>query len=116
MRRTIWIILLVILLVFALNQNAIEPEMFTGTWYSTENGNVYCFQNGIIEQIQPVKTPNIDGAYCFARNKIALYVSDLDGIDTVQTLYLASRNGTDILSMDPKGQEKAYFSRNNENI
>jgi len=111
MRRMLWIIFIFILLTIGLNQDAFIPDRFTGVWYSTECEKAFLFQNGIIEQIYPTSTPNVDGAYCFTRNTITLYISDLDSLDTVSELYWSNRSGNDTLSGAPNRQARVYLAR-----
>ena len=109
-RYAIWIIPLICLLIFSFNCTALAPERFTGFWYSSTDAKLYHFQDGIIEQILPCTTPYIDGAYCFTRNTITLYVTGIDDINNVKTLYWVSETDGDTLCADPKA-DTVYFSR-----
>ena len=110
-RYTLGIILFFLFLVLLLSRDAITPEHFTGLWYCIEDAGVYQFQDGIIEQIKPFSTPIMDGAYCFSRNTITLFVRDTQNLNTVKTLYWISEKNNDYLCEDPDGKGTIYFSR-----
>ena len=99
-------ILFCILLLLFFCSNAIVPEHYIGTWSTSDRSHTYYFENGIIEQIYPTETAQIDGAYIFSRNSITLFISDHDGLNTVQELYWEQYKDQSILCDKPYGRDK----------
>lgn len=108
-RPVLWILVLCLLLTWALSRNAISPERFTGVWYSTQSTAAYDFREGIIERLET--STIIDGAYSFTGSSITLFVTDLEGLDTVTTLYWISDKNGDFLCATPDGSGTIYFAR-----
>ena len=107
-RPVLWILPVFLLLSWSLSRKAISPEHFTGIWYST-GGDAYRFQEGIIHRTGSDSA--MDGAYAFAADSITLFVTELEDLGTVTTLYRISGDDGDLLCSTPGGSGTVYFSR-----
>lgn len=103
-----------LLLGLLLNRNVVIADRYTGIWYTDER--VYLFREGIIEQILPEETSQIDGAYIFTKNTITLFVTDLEGLKTVKELHWQHDNGNVFLFENAAGIQTIYFYREPKQI
>jgi hypothetical protein len=90
-----WLLLgfavIAVVLIAFLGQPAVDPEDFTGEWYSTDGQNIYRFQNGIIHcdkhNISLADDSIFSGAYIFSGKSVVLFTMGIEGIETEQKLY-----------------------------
>ena len=93
--RRLAVFCIVIILLFILvgfSQTAIDPEDFSGEWYSSDKQNVYIFQEGLIYCSQyPIALSDsafISGAYFHCDDSIILFAAGIPGLETEKELYL----------------------------
>lgn len=120
MRRSaiICIVILICVLIVGLSQTAVDPEDFTGEWYSAEDQSLYFFQEGLIYSSKhPIglsaKEP-ISGAYSYCKNTIFLFAVGMDGLEKERELYLIQHNDSSYLCENEDGSGKTYFIRYNK--
>lgn len=110
------VLILVLIVALFLFSTVVAPERFTGEWYSSEDGSLYLFQEGIIacaDHSVPVSDEEtFSGAYRFGKNSIAIFVISADGPGEVKELYWEHTKGGDILCENEDGTGKIYFYRN----
>lgn len=98
-----------------LAQPAVDPEDFTGEWYSATGQHIYLFQNGIIHCEQhSAALPDgstFSGAYAFSGKSIALFAMGVDGLETVKELYLVQNKEGSLLCDHADGSGTIYFVR-----
>ena len=85
---------LIILTAALLSRSALDPGRFTGTWYDAQTGEGYLFREGII---QKPEEEVLRGAYSFTRSSITLFLTEREGLDTVQTLRWQSGKDGEVL-------------------
>lgn len=104
----------------ALNAKILDPKDFTGAWYRAGDGMLYIFEDGIIEcsdkEIIVLDNAVFSGAYCFAKDKAAIFVADDNGAGEVIELYLVHGLDGDILCENRDGEEVVWFCRNESSI
>lgn len=115
MKRTVlWVVILMPLVIVGLNQKILDSSRFSGIWYTAE-GEEYLFHQGIISRnnISNFSDPDyqISGAYTFSRNSIALFLTEFEPLNSVQTLYWLPSEEGDTLCEDPFGRGSTYFFR-----
>ena len=117
MRRwlSLGIITILLLVLCLLGRTAIDPEDFTGEWYSPQDQTVYRFREGIIDcpkrSIPLSDGEGFSGAYAFSRDSIVLFTVGEQGTGQVLELYLIE-NGKESLLCDRKdGSGAIYFAR-----
>lgn len=107
-------VITVVIAVF-LGQTAVDPEDFTGDWYSASGQRIYRFHNGIIscedDPVQLSDNNTISGAYIFAGKKVSLFVMGVDGLETVTELYLVEHKEESFLCDKADGTGEIYFIR-----
>ncbi len=110
------IMVLVLAGICCLFRTALEPEAFTGVWYSAEDGSAYVFQGGIIrcqEHHVPVSDDTIfSGSYSFSADSIALFAVGVEGLEQVREIYLIRSWRGDRLCENRDGSGTVYFYRN----
>ena len=101
-----------------LGQPAIDPEDFTGEWYSADGQHIYLFQNGIIQCQQHYAElsdgSTFSGAYSFSGKSVALFAMGIDGLENVKELYLIENKEESLLCENADGTGTIYFVRLNE--
>lgn len=109
------ICILLLTIALGLSRPVIDPARFTGKWYSSSDGNLYLFQEGIIQCADHyVLTPEgekVSGAYTFGSDTIAVFAMGIDGLDMVSQLYLIRGQKGDALCDRPDGSGSVYFYR-----
>lgn len=115
-RVTLWcIIFSILLIIVGLCQTAINPNAFTGQWYSSADQSIYVFQNGLITcNKHDVTTPemaSISGAYTYCKDSIYLFVNGIEGLETEKELYLVHKGEGSFLFENKDGTGKFYFVR-----
>ena len=110
--------IIAVALIAFLGQPAIDPEDFTGDWYSVDGQHVYRFRNGIIhcEQhfVELGDGSSFSGAYSFSGKSIQLFAIGVDGLESQKELYLVEHKEESLLSDRPDGKGAIYFVRHNE--
>ena len=100
-----------------LGQTAVDPEDFSGEWYSASGQQIYRFHNGIIYCDQYFVTlsdgSRISGAYSFSGNSVSLFALGIDGLESVKDLYLVENKDESFLCERKDGPGKIYFARHN---
>lgn len=101
-----------------LGQPAVDPEDFTGEWYSVDGQNIYLFQDGIIQckehSVALADGSIISGAYTFSGKTAAVFAIGVDGLETVRELYLVEHKEETLLCENADGTGTIYFVRHNE--
>lgn len=101
-----------------LGQPAIDPENFTGEWYSADGQHIYLFHNGIIQCRQHYAElsdgSTFSGAYSFSGKSVALFAMGIDGLENVKELYLIENKEESLLCENADGTGTIYFVRLNE--
>ena len=115
-RLLVFGILIVVLLILAgLGQTALDPEAFTGEWYSAEDQSVYLFQDGLIQCsrhfVVQAEEGFLSGAYCFSRDSILLFAEGIPGLESEKELYLISGGDGSFLCDRKDGSGKIFFIR-----
>lgn len=114
-----WLLLGIAIIIVAavafLGQPAVDPEDFTGEWYSTSGQNIYRFQNGIIhcekQSLIMEDGSTFSGAYIFSGKSVALFAIGVDGLETVKELYLIENQEEFLLCDQSDGAGTIYFVR-----
>ena len=109
------VLILLVSLLMGLSQTALDPARFQGTWYDTEDGSPYIFEDGVIrrEDLGIVLSDGqvLSGAYTFCRDRIAVFYIDSRGLEQVQELYLVPGPQGDTLCQNPDGSGLVRFRR-----
>ena len=110
---------LVLLVIFTgLSQSAVNPQNYTGQWYSADNQSVYLFQNGLIYcskyPITLSDTESINGAYSFSKNSIFLFSKGIEDLETETELFFVRNREGSFLCENADGTGKIYFIRYQE--
>lgn len=107
-------IIIVVIIAF-LGQPAVDPDDFTGEWYSVSGQQIYRFHHGIIhcEQYGAALADgrSISGAYVFSGKTVALFAMGVDGLETVKELYLIENREESLLCDKEEGNGTIYFVR-----
>lgn len=111
-RPVIWILLFCLLLTLTMSRDALVPERFTGIWYSPDGTGTYQFREGIIRRLHPESSSSLDGAYSFTADSITLFVTDVEELQSVTTLYRVKGADCDLLCTAPNNAETVVFTRN----
>lgn len=112
------IILFLLILVAGLSQTAIDPDDFTGKWYSSEDQSIYLFQEGLIycpkHAIALSDRDSISGAYSFCGSSVFLFANGIEGLETEKELYLVTNHDGCFLCENQDGSGTVYFIRYNK--
>ena len=110
-------LLLIVMIVATLCQSALNPEVFTGQWYASENQCAYLFQEGIVycarNPVMLSETEHISGAYTFCSGSVFLFAEGVPGLEKEKQLYLVRKDGGSFLCENPDGSGTIYFIRYN---
>ncbi len=102
---------------FALNHTAIDPEDFTGDWYSSREQCIYHFQDGLIYcpkyPILISEEDSVSGAYVFSGKSIFLFAAGIEGLETEREVYLIETSEESLLCEKSDGTGQIYFVRDN---
>jgi len=108
-------IIAVFIIIAGLRQTAIDPESYTGYWYSPEDHSRYLFQNGLIccpkYEINISESDSITGAYVYCKNSILLFAEGVEGLEKEKELYLVHRGDGSFLCENADGSGAVYFIR-----
>ena len=106
-----------ILLVF-FGRTAVDPEDFSGQWYSSGDQNVYLFQEGLIYNSKhgvPLSdSETISGAYAYCNDSILLFAKGIKGLETEKELYLVHKDDGSFLYEHKDGTGELFFIRYNK--
>ena len=98
-----------------LGRTASPYDLFTGEWYSCDEGNRYVFSQGIIvcEEfgIPLGENQTMSGAYCVSRDSMVLFAQGVEGLETERDVYLVHGPGGDALCEYPDGTGRIFFTR-----
>ena len=112
------IAIITVAIIAFLGQSAVDPEDFTGEWYSANGQHIYLFQNGIIQCEQHfAELPDgstFSGAYSFSGKSVALFAMGVDGLEEVKELYLIEHKEESLLCDNSDGTGTIYFVRHNK--
>lgn len=112
------IIIFLLAIVAGFSQTAINPEDFSGCWYSSHDQSAYLFQEGLIycpKQSQSLlETEPIRGAYVFCKDAILLFCTGIEGLETEKELYLIHSGEGSFLCENRNGSGELYFARYHE--
>lgn len=117
MRRAaaLGVIFIILVLLAGLCRTAVDPEDFTGTWYSSKDQSQYLFREGILYCTQnPIPlsdTGYISGAYTFVRGSVFLFARGIPGLEQEKQLYLFRKDRGSFLCENPDGTGNIYFIR-----
>ena len=113
-----FISIILIILIAGLCQTALNPEDFSGIWYSANDQTVYRFQEGLIysakHAVQLSDSASISGAYTFCKESIFMFVTGIDGLETEREVYLVENGNGSFLCENDDGTGIVYFIRYNE--
>ncbi len=112
------VIIILLLIAFSvLNQPAIDPEDFSGEWYSGQEQCIYDFREGLIYcrkyQIPVSDTESISGAYTFSGKSVYLFAVGIEGLEKEKELYLIENPEESLLCENKEGTGRIYFVRDN---
>lgn len=117
MRRwvTLGIIGILLLGLCLFSRTAIDPEDFTGEWYSPKDQTVYRFREGIIDcpkhSIPLSDEEYFSGAYAFSKDSILLFTVGEEGQAQLLELYLVEKGKESLLCDRKDGSGVIYFAR-----
>lgn len=110
-------ILLLLTVLYMLSQPALDPEDFSGEWYSSQEQCIYLFREGLIYcQKYPVPvsgSEHISGAYTFSGNSVFLFAEGIEGLQTPKELYLFESREESLLCENADGTGSIFFVRDN---
>ena len=118
--RRLYLISSVLLACLALGLclTAVDPEDFTGQWYSAADQSVYLFRDGLVfcsrHAVPLSDTETISGAYTFGKDRIYLFASGIPGLEKERELYLVISGEEHCLCENPDGTGTVYFIRYQE--
>lgn len=119
MRRWLLFVFAIITVAFIaiLGQPAVDPEDFTGEWYSAGGQQIYRFHNGLIHcekgSVPLGDGSTISGAYIFSGKSVAVFAVGIDGLETVKEIYLIENKEESLLCENEDGTGTIYFVRHN---
>jgi hypothetical protein len=100
-----------------LGQNAIDPDDFSGEWYSSQEQCIYHFSEGMIQcQKYPIPLSDndyISGAYSFSKNSVFLFAEGIDGLESPREVFLVKNADECLLCENKDGSGRIYFIRDN---
>lgn len=99
-------------------QTAIDPEDFSGQWYSSGDQNAYLFREGLIynskHTVKLSDSEFISGAYSYCKDSIFLFAEGIEGLETEKELYLVHKGDGSFLCENKDGSGTIYFIRYNK--
>lgn len=100
-----------------LSRTAVDPEDFTGDWYSSCEQCIYHFQDGLIYCPKyPILTSDgnsISGAYVFSGKSVFLFVNGIEGLETEREVFLVETAEESLLCENADGTGQIFFVRDN---
>lgn len=111
-------IVIIMAVVICLFMPVNQHSDFEGEWYSAGEGELYLFEDGIIDCqthfYMESDEGNMSGAYAYAADKLAIFVRGIDELANVEELYLVQSNDGEVLNEAADGSGYTYFYRNQE--
>ena len=108
---------LVLVISCILSRTAMDPEDFSGEWYSSQEQCIYLFREGLIYcRRYPVNVSQsefISGAYTFSGKSLYLFAEGVEGLETPVELYLFETSEESLLCEKEDGTGRIYFIRDN---
>jgi len=78
-----------------LSRTAVDPEDFTGQWYSSREQCIYEFRDGLIYcskyPLCKLEEGALSGAYVFSGKSIFLFARGIEGLETEREVYLIEK-------------------------
>lgn len=106
---------LIFIAISILSCTAVDPENYSGQWYSSCEQCTYLFSNGLIYcQKYPIpvsEADTISGAYMFAGKTIFLFAEGIDGLENPRELFLVKKNEESLLCENKDGTGQIFFAR-----
>ena len=106
---------ILLLIVAGLCQPVVDPQNYTGLWYSADDQTVYLFQNGLIyckKHAVPISdTDFVSGAYSYCKNSILLFANGVEGLETVKEVFWVQNDDGSFLCENKDGSGEIYFIR-----
>lgn len=110
-------IILLLISFFFLSQPAIDPERFSGEWYSGQEQSIYHFREGLIYcrkyEVPLSDTEAISGAYTFSGKSIFLFAEGIQGLETAREVFLVENGDECLLCENADGTGMIFFIRDN---
>ena len=108
-------IILLLFLIAGLGRTAIEPDQFTGQWYSADDHNIYLFQEGLVycseHGVSVSDSISLSGVYSFCRDSVFMFAAGVEGLETEREIYLVSDRNKSFLCERKDRTGKIYFIR-----
>lgn len=115
MKYALALSIVLLMIIIGLHQPVIDPQDYTGQWYSAEDQSIYLFQNGLIcssrHAVPLSDTKSISGAYSYCKNFILLFAEGIEGLETEKELYLVHNEDGSFLCENKDGTGEIYFIR-----
>ena len=109
------IIFIILIILAGLCMTAVDPEDFTGTWYSSKDQSLYLFQEGILycakNPIPLSESEHISGAYTFSQGSVFLFAKGIPGLEREKQLFLVRKDNCSFLCENPDGTGENFFIR-----
>ena len=109
---------ILLLIVCALSQPAMDPEDFSGQWYSSREQCIYLFRGGIIYcRKYPIllsEEASISGAYTFSGESVYLFAEGIEGLESPRELFLVEHKEESLLCENKDGSGQIFFVRDNK--
>jgi len=100
-----------------LSRTAVDPEDFTGQWYSSREQCIYEFRDGLIYcskyPLCKLEEGALSGAYVFSGKSIFLFARGIEGLETEREVYLIEKPEESLLCEKKDGSGEIYFVRDN---
>ncbi len=116
-RWVISISIILLTIICLLGKTAMDPEDFSGEWYSGKEQCIYLFCDGLIYcQKYPVSLSDSDfisGAYTFSEKSVFLFAEGIEGLESPREVYLIQNKDESLLCENDDGSGKIYFIRDN---
>lgn len=107
--------LILFLVITGLCQPVVDPQNYTGLWYSADDQTVYLFQNGLIyctKHAVPISdTDFVSGAYFYYKNSVLLFANGVEGLEAEKEVYWVQNDDGSFLCENKDGSGEIYFIR-----
>ena len=115
MKYALALSIVLLMIIIGLHQPVMDPQDYTGQWYSADDQSIYLFQNGLIcssrHAVPLSDTESISGAYSYCKNSILLFAEGIEGLETEKELYLVHNEDGSFLCENKDGTGEIYFIR-----
>ena len=100
-----------------LGRTAVDPEDFTGQWYSSREQCIFLFRDGLIYcEKYPISESDpsfLSGAYVFSGKSVFLFANGIEGLEKEREVYLIETPEESLLCEKKDGTGQIYFVRDN---